>query len=41
MRGEADPVATAKEIIDASLYKVLGTADERGRPWVSPVLSAS
>ena len=40
MRGEADPVATAKAIIDASLYMVLGTADDRGRPWVSPVYYA-
>ena len=40
MRGEADPVATAKAIIDANLYMVLGTADERGRPWVSPVYYA-
>ncbi len=40
MRGEADPVATAKAIIDANLYMVLGTADERGCPWVSPVYYA-
>ena len=40
MRGEADPVATAKAIIDANLYMVLGTADEDGRPWVSPVYYA-
>ena len=40
MRGEADPVTTAKAIIDANLYMVLGTADERGRPWVSPVYYA-
>ena len=40
MRGEADPVATAKAIIDANRYMVLGTADERGRPWVSPVYYA-
>ena len=31
-RGEDDPVATAKAIIDASLYMTLGTADEAGRP---------
>jgi pyridoxamine 5'-phosphate oxidase-like protein len=40
MRGEADPVATARAIVDANLYMVLGTADERGRPWVSPVYFA-
>jgi hypothetical protein len=40
MRGENDPAATAKAIIDANLYMVLGTADEAGRPWVSPVYYA-
>ena len=39
-RGEDDPVATAKAIIDANLYMVLGTADEGGHPWVSPVYYA-
>jgi nitroimidazol reductase NimA-like FMN-containing flavoprotein (pyridoxamine 5'-phosphate oxidase superfamily) len=29
--------ATGREIIDAGMYMVLGTADARGRPWVSPV----
>jgi Pyridoxamine 5'-phosphate oxidase len=28
---------TAQEIIDAGRYMVLGTADEQGVPWVSPV----
>jgi hypothetical protein len=37
MRGENDPAATAKAIIDANLYMVLGTADEGGHPWVSTV----
>jgi nitroimidazol reductase NimA-like FMN-containing flavoprotein (pyridoxamine 5'-phosphate oxidase superfamily) len=37
----SDPVATAKAIIDANLYMVLGTADEHGYPWVSPVYYAS
>jgi uncharacterized protein YhbP (UPF0306 family) len=32
--------ATARAIIDAKLYLVLGTADEQGRPWVSPVYYA-
>ncbi len=27
----------AKSIIDSSLYMVIGTADETGIPWVSPV----
>ena len=28
---------SAAEIIDAGRYMVLGTADEQGRPWASPV----
>lgn len=32
--------ATAREIIDASLYMVLGTADETGSPWACPVYFA-
>ena len=36
-----DLAATAREIIDGSLYMVLGTADEAGRPWVSPVYFAA
>jgi Pyridoxamine 5'-phosphate oxidase len=40
VREESDRVATARAIIDANLYLVLGTADERGRPWVSPVYYA-
>jgi nitroimidazol reductase NimA-like FMN-containing flavoprotein (pyridoxamine 5'-phosphate oxidase superfamily) len=32
-----DNAATARAIIDANRYMVLGTADEAGRPWVSPV----
>ena len=31
---------TAREIIEKSLYVVLGTADEGGSPWVSPVYFA-
>lgn len=31
----------ARAIIDANLYMVLGTADEDGVPWVSPVFFAS
>jgi Pyridoxamine 5'-phosphate oxidase len=26
-----------RDIVDSNLYMVLGTADEDGRPWVSPV----
>jgi uncharacterized protein YhbP (UPF0306 family) len=40
MRGETDPAATAKAIIEANLYMVLGTADQHGHPWVSPVYYA-
>ena len=40
MRGEPDPATAAKAIIDANLYMVLGTADEHGHPWVSPVYYA-
>jgi nitroimidazol reductase NimA-like FMN-containing flavoprotein (pyridoxamine 5'-phosphate oxidase superfamily) len=36
----SDPVETAKAIVDANLYMVLGTADEDGHPWVSPVYYA-
>lgn len=32
--------AIAREIIDASLYMVLGTADETGSPWACPVYFA-
>jgi len=37
MSDEHDLGAIARAIIDANLYMVLGTADEAGRPWVSPV----
>src|SRR5918999_4355671 len=32
-----DTGAIARAIIGSSLYMVLGTADEAGMPWVSPV----
>jgi hypothetical protein len=32
-----DPVADARAVIDSNSYMTLGTADESGRPWVSPV----
>jgi len=31
----------ARTIIDSIVYMVLGTADESGRPWTSPVYFAS
>jgi Pyridoxamine 5'-phosphate oxidase len=37
---EGDPTALGRRIVDANLYMVLGTADEDGRPWVSPVYFA-
>lgn len=36
-----DLSATARAIIDANVYMVLGTADEDGRPWASPVFFAA
>ena len=36
-----DLVVVAKTIIDSNLYMTLGTADEAGRPWVSPVYYAT
>jgi Pyridoxamine 5'-phosphate oxidase len=38
---QQDLGAIARSIIDANLYMTLGTADETGRPWVSPVYYAS
>jgi Pyridoxamine 5'-phosphate oxidase len=35
-----DDQALAKELIDSNLYMTLGTADESGRPWASPVYYA-
>jgi uncharacterized protein YhbP (UPF0306 family) len=32
--------AIARSIIDSNFYMTLGTADETGRPWVSPVYYA-
>jgi nitroimidazol reductase NimA-like FMN-containing flavoprotein (pyridoxamine 5'-phosphate oxidase superfamily) len=37
----SDRAAAAKQIIDAGRYLTLATADENGRPWVSPVGYAS
>lgn len=35
-----DPAGTVRDIVDAGLYLVLGTAGETGRPWASPVYFA-
>ena len=35
-----DYAAAGRAIIDANLYMVLGTADQSGMPWVSPVYFA-
>jgi uncharacterized protein YhbP (UPF0306 family) len=40
MSDSQDSAPTAKAIIDANLYMVLGTADPDGVPWVSPVYYA-
>jgi nitroimidazol reductase NimA-like FMN-containing flavoprotein (pyridoxamine 5'-phosphate oxidase superfamily) len=40
MSDERDLEGIGRAIIDANLYMVLGTADENGRPWVSPVYYA-
>jgi len=37
---EQDLGAVARAIIDSNYYMTLGTADEAGRPWVSPVYYA-
>src|SRR5439155_25601518 len=34
---EQDAGAVARQIIDSNSYMTLGTADESGLPWVSPV----
>jgi nitroimidazol reductase NimA-like FMN-containing flavoprotein (pyridoxamine 5'-phosphate oxidase superfamily) len=35
-----DPAVHARTLIDANLYMVLGTADEDGLPWATPVYYA-
>lgn len=37
---QGDPTALGRAIVDGNLYMVLGTADQEGRPWVSPVYFA-
>jgi nitroimidazol reductase NimA-like FMN-containing flavoprotein (pyridoxamine 5'-phosphate oxidase superfamily) len=41
MTGEQDLGAIARGVIDANRYMTVGTADEGGRPWVSPVWYAT
>jgi hypothetical protein len=41
MNQQEDLGAVARGIIDSNRYMVLGTADETGRPWVSPVYFAA
>jgi hypothetical protein len=41
MDGQEDLGALARTIIDSNMYMVLGTADESGQPWVTPVYYAS
>ena len=37
MNQHEDLIVIAKTVIDSTLYMVLGTSDEAGQPWVSPV----
>jgi uncharacterized protein YhbP (UPF0306 family) len=41
MDQQQDFETLARTIIDSNMYMVLGTADESGQPWVSPVYYAS
>jgi hypothetical protein len=41
MNGQEDLEAIARAVVDANLYMVLGTVDQEGRPWVSPVYYAT
>src|ERR671924_2109259 len=40
MTQQPELAAVARTIIDPNLYMTLGTADEAGRPWASPVYFA-
>ena len=40
MKDATDWAARGRDIIDADLYMVLGTADRGGSPWASPVYFA-
>ena len=41
MNQQQDLGAIVRTIIDSNMYMVLGTADESGHPWASPVYYAS
>jgi nitroimidazol reductase NimA-like FMN-containing flavoprotein (pyridoxamine 5'-phosphate oxidase superfamily) len=41
MTDEPDLVATARAVVDQNRFMALGTADEGGAPWVSPVWYAT
>lgn len=41
MASRTDPHEAARAVIDANRYMTLGTADEDGEPWVSPVWFAT
>lgn len=41
MASGTDPQKAAREVMDANRYMTLGTADEDGVPWVSPVWFAT
>lgn len=41
MNSQHDHGDIARAIIDANLYMTLGTADEGGQPWVTPVFYAT
>ena len=38
---QSDPARVAAAILDEIVYMTLGTSDEQGQPWVSPVYFAS
>jgi nitroimidazol reductase NimA-like FMN-containing flavoprotein (pyridoxamine 5'-phosphate oxidase superfamily) len=40
MPEQREPAVIAKEIVDATLYMVLATADPSGQPWATPVYFA-
>jgi uncharacterized protein YhbP (UPF0306 family) len=40
MAKDREPAAIAREIVDATLYMVVATADPSGQPWASPVYFA-
>ncbi|UYM06422.1 pyridoxamine 5'-phosphate oxidase family protein [Solicola gregarius] len=37
MRDGSEPATVVREILDATQYMVIGTADASGRPWANPV----